>query len=281
VSTKIANTDMAKAWDGPEGASWSASVENYERATRRIWARFLSAVPVSADDRVLDVGCGNGKSTCDLAGAAATAVGIDLSAAMLGNGRQRAVSLGLANVTFVQGDAQVHPFAPGSCSLATSLFGSMFFADPVAAFANIGSALVPGGRLALLVWRELARNEWVTVFRTSLAAGRELPTPPPDAPGPFGLAAASRAESLLAAAGFAEVSFESIDEPADMGASADDAFAFMSSLGITRGLLEDLDEAARADGLDRLRAAISDHETPEGVLFPASAWLITARWPAV
>jgi SAM-dependent methyltransferase len=282
MSAMVANPDMAQAWDGPEGSAWSAQAVHYERSSRRFWARFLAAVSVAADERVLDVGCGNGKSTCELASLASggSAVGIDLSGQMLANARERASGARLANVSFLQGDAQIYPFEPASSTLASSLFGAMFFADPVAAFANIGAALVPNGRLALLAWRELARNEWITVFRESLAAGRELPTPPVSVPGPFGLADRDRASAVLTDAGFADVSVEAVDETVDMGADADEAFAFMSSLGVARGLMQDLDEAARADGLDRLRRAIADHATSEGVLFQGSAWLITARWVA-
>jgi SAM-dependent methyltransferase len=277
----IANSEMAKAWDGPEGASWSAQPARYQRATRRIWARFRTVVPVTPDARVLDVGCGNGASTCDLAGSAASALGIDLSAQMLENARRRAADSGLANVSFVQGDAQVYPFPARAFSLGTSLFGSMFFADPAAAFANIGSALVPGGRLALLAWRSLAGNEWVGAIRSSLAAGRELPAPLPGVPGPFAFADRSVPAAALTAAGFVDVSFGEVDEPCDMGADAEEAFAFMSTVGVARGLLADLDEATQADALDRLRRRISLQETADGVLFPAAAWLITARWPGI
>ena len=275
------NAEMAQAWDGGEGASWAANPSRYERASRLIWASFGSAVPVGPDERVLDVGCGNGKSTCDLAASAldGSAMGIDLSAQMLANARRRASTAGLGNVEFVQGDAQVYAFAPGSFSLASSLFGAMFFADAVAAFANIGAALKPGGRLAVLAWRELARNTWVTIVRESLAAGRDLPVPPADAPGPFSLASQARVESILTDAGFVDVALSSIDEPMDMGRDADDAFEFMSTVGMARGLMEDLDESARAHGLDLLRSAIESRVTADGVLFDGSAWLITARRP--
>jgi SAM-dependent methyltransferase len=272
-----ANTDTASAWDGPEGESWAANAASYERATRRIWTRFLGSVPGFDAERVLDIGCGNGKSTCDLAGTAASAVGIDLSTQMLSTARDRATSLGLTNVSFVQGDAQVYEFEPGAFSLATSLFGVMFFANPTAAFKNICAALVPEGRLAVLAWRRLGDNEWVTTIRESLAAGRELPTPQPGTPGPFAFASASPVAAALEAAGFDDVWFGEWNEWADMGADADEAFGFRSTVGMARSLLEDLDEAAQAEALDRLRAAIAAHETQEGVLFKAAAWLITAR----
>jgi SAM-dependent methyltransferase len=277
MPTNTANTDMAKAWDGPEGAAWSAAPASYERASRRIWTRFLGSVPVFDDERVLDVGCGNGKSTCDLAGSAASAVGIDLSAKMLANGRARAKDLKLKNVEFVQGDAQVYEFKPASFTLATSLFGCMFFAKPREAFKNIGAALVPDGRLAFLAWRSLARNEWVTVVRDSLACGRDLPVPVAGVPGPFAFANDIPVEKALKAAGFVDVWFGEWDEQVDMGADAAEAFEFMSTTGLARGLMEDLDKDAQAAGLDRLRAEISAHETQQGVLFDASAWLITAR----
>jgi SAM-dependent methyltransferase len=271
------NSEMAEAWDGHEGAAWSANADAYERVTRRIWTRFLGSVPVFDDERVLDIGCGNGKSTCDLATSAASALGIDLSAKMLANASARAKALKLKNVSFVQGDAQVHAFEPASCTLATSLFGSMFFANPRAAFRNIGAALVPDGRLALLAWRGLAGNEWVTVVRDSLAAGRELPVPAAGVPGPFAFAREFPVAKALEAAGFRDVWFGEWDESVDMGADAAEAFEFMSSVGMAQALLAELDKAAQAEALDRLRAAIAAHETQEGVLFRASVWLITAR----
>jgi SAM-dependent methyltransferase len=153
----------------------------------------------------------------------------------------------------------------------------MFFNDPVAAFTNIGNAVRPGGRLALLAWRELARNEWLMALREALAVGRQLPMPPPDAPTPFSLADPDRVSRILDAAGFAEVAFEPIDEPIDFGSDADDAFAFMRTLGIVEGLTRDLDDAGRADALAALRATVDAHDEGDGVLFGTSAWLITAR----
>lgn len=279
--SRIANIDMAAGWDGPEGEHWVEHAEQYAVASQRHWDRLLAAVPIDSDACVVDIGCGTGKSTRDVARIASSGsvLGLDLSSSMLTRARQVARTEGLANVQFEQADVQVHPFSPGRFDLAISAFGAMFFADPVAAFTNVNRALRPGGELAMLSWRELARNEWLTALRGALAVGRQLPEPPSGLPGPFGLAGADHVSGVLSAAGFTDIRFEEVDEPIEFGPDAEGAFAFMKTLGITRGLTEELDAAGKGRALDALQRTIVEHDTAEGVLFGSSAWLIRARAP--
>ncbi|MCU1451283.1 MAG: Methyltransferase type 11 [Acidimicrobiales bacterium] len=275
----IVNVEQAAAWDGSEGEHWTANADRYDSAGRRTWQRFLEAQLIAVEDDVLDIGCGTGRSTRDAARAATSgsALGVDLSGPMLELARARTNAEGLTNVRFEQADAQVHPFDEGSVDVVISSFGAMFFNDPVAAFTNIGRAVRPGGRLAVLAWRELARNEWLVAFREALAVGRTLPSPPVGAPGPFGLADADRTREVLATAGFADVAFTEIDEPIEFGTGADDAWGFVRNVGIVEGLTQDLDEVTKARALDQLHATVVAHDTGDGVLFGTSAWLITAR----
>lgn len=276
---EIANAEQAAAWDGHEGEMWTEHAERYERAGRRHWQHFLDAELIGGRDVVLDVGCGTGKPTRDVARIAAggSAVGVDLSAAMLRRARAQSAAEGLTNVTFLQADAQVHPFDEATFDTAMSSFGAMFFGDPVAAFTNIGHALRPGGRLALLAWRELARNEWLTAIRSAMAMGRELGEPPPDAPTPFSLADPDRVRTILGSAGYADIAFDPIDVPVELGSDAKDAFAFVRTIGIVEGLSNDLSDEDRAHALDKVQQLLADHETADGVLIGTSAWLITAR----
>jgi SAM-dependent methyltransferase len=275
----VANTEQAAAWNGHEGEHWTEYADRYDRAGRRSWQRFLDAGLISSHDVVLDIGCGTGRATRDAARIATqgSAVGVDLSAVMLEHARQQSNADGLTNVTYVQGDAEVYPFDAQVFDIAISSFGAMFFGDPVAAFTNIANAIRPGGRLAVLAWREVARNEWLMTFREALAVGRQLPMPPPAAPTPFALADPERVRGILGAAGYDDVGFESIDEPIEFGSDADDAFAFISNLGIVEGLTQDLDNAGRERALDALRETVVAHESADGVLFGTSTWLITAR----
>lgn len=276
---EIANVEQAAAWDGHEGDMWTEHAERYERAAWRHEQRFLDAGLIADDSQVLDVGCGTGKSTRDVAGLASrgAVLGVDLSAAMLQRAREETQATGLTNVTYEQADAQIHPFLPDAFDVAMSSFGAMFFNDPVAAFTNIGRGVRSGGTLALLAWRELHRNEWLVGLRGALAMGRQLPEPPPDAPTPFSLADPDRVRGILGQAGYTDVGFEPIDEPIEVGKDVDDAFAFTQVMGIVEGLSHDLDADAKAEAMDNIRKLLAEHETSDGVLLGTSAWLITAR----
>ena len=118
----------------------------------------LDRVQLGASEVVLDVGCGCGATTLDAARQSASAVGVDVSDAMLGVGRQRADVAGVMNVEFVHGDAAHYQFAAGSFDAIVSRFGVMFFADPVVVFTNLRRALRVGGRMAFVCWQGLAAN---------------------------------------------------------------------------------------------------------------------------
>jgi len=278
-TVNTANIEQAEAWNGTEGEYWTMHADHYDRAGSRHWRRFLDAELSTPGDIVLDIGCGTGKSTRDVGRAvpSGSVLGVDLSAVMLGLARERTATDGLTNVAYLQADAQVHDLGAPRFDLGLSCFGAMFFTDPVSAFTNVAHALRSGGTLALLAWRDLDRNEWITAIRTALAIGRELPVPPPDAPSPFSLADPERVRSILGPAGFDAVELEPIEEHMVFGTDADDAYGFLHTMGIVEWLTHDLDPSTRAQALDQLRWTVDAHAQPTGVTFGSSAWLITAR----
>jgi SAM-dependent methyltransferase len=236
---------------------------------------FRDAARVGSGDRVLDIGCGTGQSTREAARAAVagSALGVDTSAPMLERARQLSDDEGLANITFQQADAQVHPFPPTRFDLCISRFGTMFFADPVAAFTNIGSALRPAARLVLLVWQERGRNEWATTIRQTLTGASATPS----GPNAFSLADPTVTENILAAAGFAEVSFTDVHEPVYYGPDSATALDAVLRLLKYEDLLADLDPAAAELARTRLRTSLDAHDTGGGVYFDSRAWIVTAR----
>lgn len=271
------NTDQLSAWDGDEGAFWAGHPDQFDRGVAAHSSLLFEAAQIGESDQVLDIGCGTGETTREAARRARSgaALGVDLSAQMLAVARKETDRLGLDNARFEQGDAQVHGFAAATYDIAISRAGVMFFGDPVAAFANIARALRPEGRLALVVWQELRANEWISAVRDALAAGRDLPSPPPDAPGPFSMADPERVRDVLTRAGFVDVHLTDVAAPLDFGQDTDEAYRFLS--GFLAWMLKDLDDSERAGALSALRSTLEEHATDQGVVFGSAAWLITAR----
>lgn len=277
LTVDASNITQRASWDGEGGAFWAAHADRFDAGVAAYRDRFLAAAAIDETATVLDVGCGSGRTTLDAAhrAAAGSVLGVDLSAQMLELARRRADDEHVTNVTFVQADAQIHPFPAAAFDVVVSRHGVMFFGDPVAAFTNLARALRPGGRIVVLTWQPFERNAWLQAFVTCLAAGRQIPAPPSDAPSPFALSDPDRIRSLLAAAGFCDVRVAGLAEPMYFGPTPDDAFRFVSAQHA--GLVRDLDADTRARALDDLRADLVEHHTDHGVLYDSAAWLVQAR----
>ena len=270
------NIEQLRAWDGDEGAYWASHADYFDRAIAAYHQPFLEAGDIRDTDRVLDIGCGTGQTTRDAACAASSgwALGVDLSSRMIEHARRRAAEEEVRNVAFEQADAQIHAFDAQAFDVAISRTGATFFGDPVAAFTNVGRALRPGGRLALLTWQGPAPNEWIREISGALAAGRDLPLPPPDAPGPFALSDPDRIRAILAAAGYTDVELHPRSERMWFGHDTDDAHRFV--VGLMGWMLNGLDDGGRTRALDDLRHTLAAHDTSQGVLYQSATWTIRA-----
>jgi len=275
-----ANADQVRDWDGADGAHWAEHHTDYERLLGVFNDALFLAGQVGADDRCLDVGCGTGATTRALAARAVqgSVLGLDVSGPMLEIARAAANRETVNNVEFVQGDAQVHSFRPGSFDLAVSRMGCMFFGDPEAAFTNIGRALRRGGRLALTVWQEPSANRWITAIDDAIEvaaaeAAFEVAAEEPVAyaPGPFSLADPTFCTSLLQRAGFVDVTLESLEVPLAFG-TVNEAQTFVETW-----IDDDLDDHGRAQAKDSLQRLLVDNDSADGVRLPSATWLITAH----
>jgi SAM-dependent methyltransferase len=234
---------------------------------------------VQRHDHVLDIGCGTGQTTRAAArmAQAGDALGIDISVPAIERARERARSEGLHNVTFERADAQTHRFPQQHFDLAISRFGTMFFDDPVAAFANVARALRPDGRLVMMVWQAHERNEWDVALHRSLE-GLERPVAAASAgPDPFSLADPPTVEGVLEAAGFVRVRFTDVREPVYYGPDVPAALDWVRGFTYTNEVLKRLDPGAAVRALGRLREALAAHMSDDGVGFDSRAWIVTAR----
>jgi SAM-dependent methyltransferase len=184
------------------------------------------------------------------------------------------VAAGLGQARFEQADAQIHAFEPADGVF--SRFGVMFFADPVAAFANIRRGLRPGGRVAFVCWRQLAENPWMTVPLGAVLP--LLPAPPapptPGAPGPFAFADRERLFGILRDAGFADISVEPLDAQVAWG-DIEVSVHMALTLGPVASLLRDNPQLHDA-AADAVRAVLAPYAREEGVRLDSATWIVLA-----
>ena len=254
------------------------ALDFYDAELRAHHEHLRAAYEISPGDEVLDIGCGTGLTTRDAARAAAPGrvVGVDVSERMLERARQLTEAERLDNVTFELGDAQVHDFEPARFDLVISRFGTMFFSDPVAAFANIASALGPRGRLVLLVWQRLELNQWALAI--DAAVGEAAQRPPPPGADPFSLGDAEATTAVLERAGFDELRFEDVHEPVLYGHDLAAALDFVRGFQSVSAALVSMSDSDAARAVERLRETLAAHQSDDqGVTLDSRAWLITAR----
>jgi SAM-dependent methyltransferase len=210
AETSPVNADQIEFWNSPAGEKWVTHQDALDRFMTNIKARLLERAAVRPGEHVLDIGCGAGETTMELAsrvGPEGRVAGVDVSRLLLAKAEARAAAAGIGHLAFTLADAQTHEFVPGEFDLVASRFGVMFFADPVAAFRNIATALKPGGRMVFVAWGTLEKNPWFTIPRDAAVAQLGAPTPvPANAPGPFAFQDPTYVIDILSEAGLAEPS---------------------------------------------------------------------------
>ncbi|HEY3141658.1 MAG TPA: methyltransferase domain-containing protein [Acidimicrobiales bacterium] len=276
--TDIANTDEYEAWNGASGQRWVLNADRRDRILAPVADALLAAAHIVPGQAVVDIGCGCGVTTLAAAqavGPAGTVHGLDLSEPMLGVARRRAEASGLSNLTLVQGDAQTYP-PPRQFDFAISRFGTMFFADQITAFTNIGRGIRPGGRLCLATWQAFETNDWLTIPFAALPPDASLPNSAADGPGMFAQSDAETVTTTLEAAGYTDVHLEPIRLTFALGADPQEATEYVATTGICRTALDSMPDEQRPAALEAVRAALADHAEGDGVRLGAAIWIITA-----
>lgn len=269
--------DQPTFWSEEGGQRWVKNIETVERQIRDLGRILLKRAAPKPGEIVLDVGCGGGitsKELADRVGPSGRVLGVDVSEVILDLARQR--FSGVSNLSFEHGDAQQLELPPGAFDLIISRFGVMFFEDPIAAFSNLRSALKDNGRLVFMCWRTPQENPWMSVPATAVLEVLGSPPPPdPDAPGPFAFGNRDHVRRILEQSGFTAIGFEPIDENVDLG-TIDEAIRLVSELGPAAAPLREATEAERKQAIEAVSEVLKKHETPDGVRLPSGTWIISA-----
>ena len=283
----MSNTLQKEMWNGRAGESWVRHNSLLEQLLAEPGRECMNLLPLTPAMQILDVGCGCGNQTLELAArldASSTVIGVDISEPMLGLARElkaandNALS---AEVQFALGDASEPLFDEASFDAIYSRFGVMFFEEPVAAFSALRNSLKPGGKLGFVCWREPKLNPF---FNAPMeAALTVLPAPAPSAPGapgPFGLADDNVIQTTLRLAGFKDVSVAPLNLTLSVGAETpfDALFEELIQIGPAAALIAQSDPSLKEKAREAVYNRLTDfYASGQGVSFDANFWLVTAR----
>jgi len=282
------NVYQVADWKGQSGERWVT----YQARLDAMMAVFgQAAIEVAAPamgERVLDVGCGAGATSLDLAarvGAGGHVLGVDISEPLIG--RARVLAPHDTPAVFQVADASSAELPQGAFDILFSRFGVMFFDDPAAAFTHMRRALKPGARVAFVCWRGMAENDWVRLPMGAMKGILPPMTPPGrEAPGPFSFGDQGRVARILTVAGFTDVAIAPFDASIPFGkgetrdAALDDAVKMTLEVGPLSRALADQPDDIRARASAAVRAAFADRPGERSVMIDGAAWIVTARNPA-
>lgn len=258
-----ANAEQAEFWSDL-ATTWIEIEERIERTAQLPGRLAMDALAPVPGDSVVDLGCGTGITTVELAarvGPGGSVLGIDISEGMLERARTRATPAGAGRVDYRCADVQTHDFGGETFDGAFSRFGVMFYSEPVAAFANVRRSLKPGATLAFACWQEVFANEWMLVpgMAVMSVTGSPPPMPQPGEPGPFSLCDTGRTCELLASSGFGRVEVAAHnDHVALMDEEIPEFAATSLRMGAAREGLKDADDDTRHRALEAVEHALEE-----------------------
>jgi SAM-dependent methyltransferase len=277
-----ANDAQRRYWNEVAGPRWVAGQGFRERRNQESLALLLDRLRLAGGEHVLEIGCGTGAVTLPLAqgvGERGRVVAVDISEPMLSVARQRVAESGLGNVTLLMGDAQVFALEQAAFDIATSRMGVMFFAEPVAAFRNIRSALKPGGRLVFACWAPLAENRhWLVAYDVAVRHLGTPATPQDQEVGPLAFGNPDYVRRVLTEAGFADISIERA-HPTIIGGSAEEEARQALMMGPTARLIEAKQppEEVKQKIAEEVAAAFAALASTGPIRMPATIFLVEAR----
>lgn len=279
------NSEQADFWTAQAGHKWVEQQALLDALMQPVLDGVLTRAALAAGDDVLDIGCGTGASTlqaAEIVGESGSVRGADISPTMLALAQSRAA--GRNNITFAEADAAQYTFDARRFDHMISRFGVMFFADPVAAFANILKGLKPGAHVTFASWGAFPKNPW---FSLPVQAAKEvLGAPPPvdpDEPGPFAFRDIDRVRGILESAGFDRFEADAAQIALTPPGTRADVAAMAASIGPAARTV-DYFQGSAADSAAitaRVDQALQAFETPKGVLVPAQINFFRARRPDV
>lgn len=282
------NEEAVRAWDTVLYERWKKNREVFVGALDEVTAELFDRYPPPPGGSCIDIGCGFGETTRQLAGLVGLegfALGTDSSSRFVEDARREALEAGVGNVEFETVDAQA---AAWDCAYdyAFSRMGTQFFAAPVPAMRAIRGALKPGGGLRKICWRRKVDSPfWL---ETEQVVERFLGRPDEYeadtcGPGPFSLGNPDTLRGILEAAGFTAIELRQRDFDYFMGRDMAEAVESLLAIGPGAELIRLNGEHGESRRTE-IAAALADHyaawQRADGsIVGRGSVWMVAATNP--
>ena len=275
------NAKQKDFWSGKGGDYWVEKQSEMDIMLNPLGKKALAKLDLKSNSEVLDIGCGCGATTLEIAKKVSegTVTGLDISVPMLGKAESEASIQGIANVDFKVIDVQVDQLASEKYDYVYSRFGVMFFDDPYEAFKNIFSSIKEGGELSFVCWQDPSLNPWQSLSVQVIRGYLDMPSPPPRSPGPFAFHEKDYVKEILEKSGFSDISFDDNQEDITMfsGKSLQEASEdYLAINPVVTEMLKDSPDDLKAEIVESLKEAFSEFHKGDGLVFPSATWVVSA-----
>ena len=275
------NAKQKDFWSGKGGDYWVEKQSEMDIMLNPLGEKALTKLDLQSNSKVLDIGCGCGATTLEIAKVVSegTVTGLDISVPMLDKAKSEAKNKGIENVDFKVVDVQVEQLAYEEYDSAYSRFGVMFFDDPFEAFKNIFSSLRKAGELSFVCWQDPSLNPWQSLSLQVIRGYLDMPSPPPRSPGPFAFHEKDYVKEILEKSGFSNISFDDNQEEITMfaGKSLEEASEdYLAINPVVTEMLKDSTDDLKSEIVESLKEAFSEFHRGDGLVFPSATWVVSA-----
>ena len=275
------NAKQKDFWSGKGGDYWVEKQSEMDIMLNPLGEKALAKLDLKSNSEVLDIGCGCGATTLEIAKRVSegTVTGLDISVPMLDKAESEASIQDIANVDFKVVDVQVDQLASEKYDYVYSRFGVMFFDDPYEAFKNIFSSIKEGGELSFVCWQDPSLNPWQSLSVQVIRGYLDMPSPPPRSPGPFAFHEKDYVKEILEKSGFSNISFDDNQEDITMfsGKSLQEASEdYLAINPVVTEMLKDSPDDLKSEIVESLKEAFSEFHKGDGLVFPSATWVVSA-----
>ena len=276
------NSKQKEFWSGKGGDYWVVKQNEMDIMLNPLGEKALAKLDLKADSNVLDVGCGCGATTLEIAKKVTNGIvtGLDISIPMLDQAKSQSSIQGISNVDFRVFDVQADQLDNEEYDNVYSRFGVMFFEDPYEAFKNIHASMKNGGKLSFVCWQDPTLNPWQSLSLQVIKEYLDMPSPPPRSPGPFAFQEKDYVQGILEQSGFSKIYFDDNQEEITMfsGKTLQDASEdYLAINPVVTEMLKDSPDNLKIEIVESLKEAFAEFYMGDGLLFPSATWIVTAE----